>query len=242
MQHFNHVQDDFIAFLAETFEWSNAETAENASVLFPSLAVASQLHNDGGGLQSGSTAAAPLPPQVVNQQQLLNGPPPNHELNNHQALQQHTLLPAGFAFPNSQESAALSAQILLLQAQHLQHLQHQQHLQQQQQQHLLQHQQQEQAASSSLFAVSAPEVQHDAEGSAQGQCSGRQQQQQGQERQQQQQQQQRRRGRPPKEKGRYCKGYETVMKSRRRNKSMVSSPAHNLLLLLLLPTVDKTHS
>jgi hypothetical protein len=126
MDQFDHVEDDFIAFLADAFGWDDVETAQNAPVLFPSLPIAPPLQDAGAPTPPAASAAA-----LTNSSSAMRPLSTPQQLFNQQAVQPNSVLPFGFAIPDAQESVALSTQILLLQAQHLQHLQRQQHVQQQ---------------------------------------------------------------------------------------------------------------
>jgi hypothetical protein len=196
----NVAQDnEFAAFLQEAFQWTDAETPHNAAALFPGLHPSPQ-HRTRSSPFGGALFSA-LTQQQLQQQQ----PHAWHAWHNTAAGQP---LLNGF-MPNFEQSAALSAQILQLQAQHHEQLHHHHHHQQQQQQqqhaavlehpaeHHQERQQQQQQHVHTLVEQEDPQQK------------------------QQQQQQARRRGRPPKQSGQYCQGYGAMLRSRQKKKAEV---------------------
>jgi hypothetical protein len=191
--------DDFAAFLQEAFQWTDAETPHNANVLFPSLHP-SPSHQPrsspfGGALFSALTQQQPRQQQQQEQQQQ---PHQWHAWYGAATAAGQPLLPT---LPDAEQSAALSAQILHLQAQ----------------------QQQQEAAPNPPDALHAgynkiPRQEDQVH----------EQQQSEQEEQQQQQQQALRRGRPPKQPGMLCQGYKATMRSRQKQKAEVGSPSELL--------------
>jgi hypothetical protein len=191
--------DEFAAFLQEAFQWTDAETTQNATVLFPGLHPSSQniprSSPFGGALFSALTQQQPQQQQPQQQQ-----PHAWHAWHNAAAAAGQPLLHG--LMPNLEQSAALSAQILHLQAQHQQQL-HEQQLHAAVLNHpaesdYQQQQKQQQKEVQTLIRQEEPQQQ------------------------QQQQQQARRRGRPPKQSGKYCQGYVAMQRSRQKKKAEVS--------------------